>query len=674
MRALIRKELRENLVLAAIALVIATMLLFGAHTLYAATVKVVLLGRWASSSSEMLQPLLSQTVLVCTSGYCALFCVVLGWLQIRNEQPRDLWAFFIHKPLSPTALFLGKSLAGLGLYFMVVGVPLTLAVLWLRVVGRPPTLFDWTMILPLAANFLAGIVWYYAGMLVGLRQARWYASRGLPLLAALLVSGALAEFAGFWQALGAILLAVGALGVACWGGFRGDVASDEGRPALARLGLIGSVGGGAFLLAIVATGMLMHAAIYVALWQSWSAYTVTRDGTIYKSVRQGNGPVEIQQLDGRPVADAATGQAVEVRAFNRRLSEHLTVRVDFDPASEFRRHFQHANDYFFGWRMTPDTAWYFSRRHERLVGVDLVSRRVIGSLGPDGFVAGVPRVNSAHFQEALGISYRPDSREQLLSTKTAIYRVNVDQRSSAPLFTTAVDDPIGGFQSLFHKDAGVDKTLVVTKRYVQLLNGDGTLQWKVPYQAAYPEYGMVQVYFIEEPTVHYVLWMFPSEEATLRSGRTMPIRATWLGEKGEIERTAELPVLGQRFSEHVSLVNVLRPAVTPAPNPAVARAGMIDWRAVLVALAAAGLVFLPLTLWLGRRYALPGRSLLGWSLFVLACGFPAFIAFLSVHDWPARAPCPNCRRPRVVNRDQCEHCGAGFPPPERTGIEIFEAA
>ena len=53
----------------------------------------------------------------------------------------------------------------------------------------------------------------------------------------------------------------------------------------------------------------------------------------------------------------------------------------------------------------------------------------------------------------------------------------------------------------------------------------------------------------------------------------------------------------------------------------------------------------------------------------LTCGFPAFIAFLSVHDWPAREPCPNCRRPRVVNRDQCEHCGAAFPPPERTGIE-----
>mgnify|MGYP001160529373 CR=1 FL=1 len=30
------------------------------------------------------------------------------------------------------------------------------------------------------------------------------------------------------------------------------------------------------------------------------------------------------------------------------------------------------------------------------------------------------------------------------------------------------------------------------------------------------------------------------------------------------------------------------------------------------------------------------------------------------------------KRLRLVDREQCEHCGAGFAPPEKTGTEVFE--
>ena len=53
-------------------------------------------------------------------------------------------------------------------------------------------------------------------------------------------------------------------------------------------------------------------------------------------------------------------------------------------------------------------------------------------------------------------------------------------------------------------------------------------------------------------------------------------------------------------------------------------------------------------------------------------GFPGFLAFLSLQEWPAREPCPNCQRLRNVDREKCEHCGAGFAPPETKGTEIFE--
>jgi hypothetical protein len=45
---------------------------------------------------------------------------------------------------------------------------------------------------------------------------------------------------------------------------------------------------------------------------------------------------------------------------------------------------------------------------------------------------------------------------------------------------------------------------------------------------------------------------------------------------------------------------------------------------------------------------------------------------LAVQQWPARVTCPACRRPRVVTRDTCEHCGAAQALPAPDGTEIFE--
>jgi hypothetical protein len=92
---------------------------------------------------------------------------------------------------------------------------------------------------------------------------------------------------------------------------------------------------------------------------------------------------------------------------------------------------------------------------------------------------------------------------------------------------------------------------------------------------------------------------------------------------------------------------------------------------LLISLTAAVVIWVPAGWWLGRRYDFPVGVQLGWAAFHLACGLPGFLAFLSVQEWPAREPCPNCKRLRMVDRDKCEHCGADFAPPEKTGIEIF---
>jgi hypothetical protein len=84
------------------------------------------------------------------------------------------------------------------------------------------------------------------------------------------------------------------------------------------------------------------------------------------------------------------------------------------------------------------------------------------------------------------------------------------------------------------------------------------------------------------------------------------------------------------------------------------------------------LVCVPAAWWLGRRYHFSVAAKVSWVGFIVLTGIPGLLAFLSVQEWPARETCPKCGKQRVVEREHCEHCGAEFPAPEKTGIEIFE--
>jgi hypothetical protein len=75
---------------------------------------------------------------------------------------------------------------------------------------------------------------------------------------------------------------------------------------------------------------------------------------------------------------------------------------------------------------------------------------------------------------------------------------------------------------------------------------------------------------------------------------------------------------------------------------------------------------------LGRRYNFNAKAQVGWALFHLISGFPGLLAFLGVQEWPARKPCPACKRLRTVDREHCEHCEALFAAPEKEGTELFE--
>jgi hypothetical protein len=76
---------------------------------------------------------------------------------------------------------------------------------------------------------------------------------------------------------------------------------------------------------------------------------------------------------------------------------------------------------------------------------------------------------------------------------------------------------------------------------------------------------------------------------------------------------------------------------------------------------------------LAWRYAFSRGGRIGWTLVGFLFGWAGFVLLLVFQNWPARVPCPQCRRLRIVSRTRCEHCGGLHDCPTPDGTEIFEA-
>ncbi len=86
-----------------------------------------------------------------------------------------------------------------------------------------------------------------------------------------------------------------------------------------------------------------------------------------------------------------------------------------------------------------------------------------------------------------------------------------------------------------------------------------------------------------------------------------------------------------------------------------------------------GLVPALLAWLISRRLGDNRRGQIAWTVGVFWLGGYGVLLLLALRAWPARVACPHCGRQRVVDREQCEHCGAAFPQPQRDGTEIFDA-
>ncbi|MEI7937110.1 MAG: hypothetical protein WCK27_10495 [Verrucomicrobiota bacterium] len=657
MKTLLLKELRENVKVAALGLVIYTLLLLGQYS------------RPGQSPRDLGRLLTDGDFLTSTTWFCGLFGAVLGWLQIHNERRPDLWAFLCHRPITRTAIFLAKATAGLCLYVLAAGLPLLGYIVWARLPGHVAAPFEWLMVRPAATWFLAGSVCYFAGMLTGLRQARWYASRGLGLGVAVIVFVALIETTAFWQGLAILFLAAAILITAVWSGFGSD-GYYEGQPVWGKAALTGILLAGSVVVATAAGRFLTNLVPRRDTSYTKSVYAMSQTGAVFRATVKVVGPAEKMRFMAEPLLGAGIGLVTNRAEFYTQCAKGNKFDVDHDDRPHPSAWMSADCSLFSLWAMTPDEVWYYWDRYGRLVGYDRTTRRFIGSLGPKGFALDVAG-GGDRFNNRTG-----GRHHETLATDTIVFLVDVARRTVKPLFSTAVDDPILAVAEVSFDNRNWEFTAVVTKKAIHLLTREGKQVWETPYEPGYPDYAKIDVYFLEPPG-QYGLMLSPSIPSNTRVKGKLPAHVSWLAGDRGVVRSVDLPDLpAARIVSGES--KLVMGAVMPPPLMAMMRLSTRDsapeefpQNMLLVSGAVAVLVCLPVSLWFGRRNRFSLGAQVGWALFHLVCGVPGLLAFLSVQEWPAREACPNCKKLRVVDHAQCEHCGAPFAPPEKTGTEVF---
>jgi len=223
--------------------------------------------------------------------------------------------------------------------------------------------------------------------------------------------------------------------------------------------------------------------------------------------------------------------------------------------------------------------------------------------------------------------------------------------------------------------SGWDYTIVVTTNCVSLLKPDGKMVWQTPYAPGYPAYPDVEISFLE-PSNRFALCLNPANLANQTNH--LPSHYVWLAAGQGAVSQQDLPSTARAWTlpwTERLLCLAMPPVFWPVtswlygnwPPANFLRQGLPLSLAGAVLCAGAGW-------WLGRRYHFPAASQLKWAVFHMLTGFPGILAFLCVQEWPARESCPNCKQLRLVDREKCEYCGAGFAPPPKNGTEIFEPA
>jgi hypothetical protein len=174
-KALVFKELREIYGIAAIALAVGLMLVSG------------LIGFWpfaalVTAKARVVVPFADATFSLLFGAIAGAAGIALGFRQSAWEAWQGTYQFLLHRPLRREAIFLTKMATGIVTLAACTALPLSLYVWWIAVPSHQSAPFEWSMTAPAWLLCVTMPLMYLAAFLCGLRPARWYGTRLLPLI------------------------------------------------------------------------------------------------------------------------------------------------------------------------------------------------------------------------------------------------------------------------------------------------------------------------------------------------------------------------------------------------------------------------------------------------------------------------------------------------------------
>jgi hypothetical protein len=577
--------------------------------------------------------------------------------------------------------------------------------------------FEWPMVLPWLADVLTGLVYYFAGMLVAQREARWYGSRCLPLAAGLLASLLVWNVSEFWQALAVLAVLGGTMAAAARGSLLAGGAYAP-QPRLAKIAL-------GFTLFAGLSVLVFAAKVTLGLWLAGPfdyPYEIDRQGRLFV-IREAGGRriTGITDLEGR-VPEAFKSSRLDWYAINDikarpANAEPLPRGVSYRNPGRYLLAYKNETT-------PPHEAWWYVPARGRILGYDKGLKHFLGSFGPDGFVPPDEepreRFHGSVSQKSLG--YEALARDPL-AFPTGAYAVDFHKGTVHTVFIPPAGERIrwaskqaekleqwnmwfvGTDKAIHFLDQSGKELLAVPLAYEvatdevnlvgRLVNPDRYWAWyqpqwhqplaaqaasaeaKVavydatgrecqPRQESPPRPGVTRV----TPVNYSEMLVEPSSFQAFAGMVTSPVEAaTLVGMTSYLESAtrqdpSEVPLLLQDlwFTTQAYLPGV-RWDVHAHPSLALAFAGSMLLASVCSALAC---FMLP------RRHAFSLARRIGWGLCGLLLGPTGLLLMIALLEWPAQVTCPKCRKRRVVTRDACEHCGAAHATPARDGTEVIE--
>jgi hypothetical protein len=631
-----------------------------------------------------------------------VFGAALGFVQIFFEAQGDKRTVLLHRPLSPSRIFLAKVVAGISLYALALGIPFACLEGWLATPGSMPAPYHWQTSLPWLADILSGLVYYFAGMLVAQRDVRWYGSRGLALAGAFFCSCLVWTLPEFWQALVAIGISGFWMGVAAWGSFAAGGAYAP-QPNLAKASLAMIFLAGLLVLSVLGKEMLGE---WCDSGFDWN-YAVDRQGRVL--------------VHPMAVSRGAIGPWTEL---NGRELPELQGKLDYSIQApgggmEVPFHWSYRNSGRFYVACTNGSKpgnerWYYDQDQHCLVGYDKLYHQQVGSFGPDGFSSPGRSVDDRFPGE---LRYRTNrwhaGKLEYLPFSDGVYSVDYARRTIHKLFTPAARETV-----LFGRPCGDSlnpkwrRILVSTDKLLYVLKEDGTPVLSVPrvYDPQKYEY-LVYLGKLDNPE-RYFVWYRSLVSGSLVEPEEVKAAPFHLHEYDttgrEIAHRTDPQVpyptasyakalfgLVTPMTEAATLVGVSRYLRSEARSqgsicqpvlltyldntgyfiPGTSRfeetpSGLVPGYIALILLAAGASMLACLLL--ARRYALSRGNRIAWAFLGFFFGWVGLVLMFLLQEWPARLACPNCCRPRVVTRATCEHCGAVHAAPAPDGTESFE--